>query len=98
MTLERMIQYLQRERRGSIYITEQGCNFINRFQEMITQERLVIRDENKIVLPGIELQLINESAINAMSTKIGDEYCIFVYKGIIEEQKEYLRRYDWNFF
>jgi len=25
-------------------------------------------------------------------------YCIFVYKGIIEEQKEYLRRYDWNFF
>lgn len=65
---------------------------------MITRERVVIRDEKKIIPPGMELQLINETSINAISTKIDDKYCIFVYKGIIEEQKEYLRRYDWNFF
>lgn len=86
------------KRKCSIYITEQGCDFVNHFQEMITCERVVIRDEKKIIPPGMELQLINETSINAISTKIDDKYCIFVYKGIIEEQKEYLRRYDWNFF
>lgn len=65
---------------------------------MITRERVVIRDEKKIIPPGMEMQLINESSINAISTKIDDEYCIFIYKGILEEQKEYLRHYDWNFF
>lgn len=69
------------KRKGSIYITEQGCDFVNHFQEMITRERVVIRGEKKIIPPGMELQLINESSINAISTKIDDEYCIFVYKG-----------------
>lgn len=98
VSIERMMQYLQEERKGSIYVTKQGCDFVNHFQEMITRERVVIRDEKKIIPPGMELQLINESSINAISTKIDDEYCIFVYKGIVEEQKEYLRHYDWNFF
>ena len=98
VSIERMMQYLQKERKGSIYFTKQGCDFVNHFQEMITRERVVIRDEKKIIPPGMELQLINESSINAISTKIDEEYCIFVYKGIIEEQKEYLRCYEWNFF
>lgn len=98
VSIERMIQYLQKERKGSIYITVQGCDFVNHFQEMITRERIVLRDEKKIIPLGMELLLINETSINALSAKIDDEYCIFVHKGIIEEQKEYLRRYDWNFF
>lgn len=76
VSIERMMQYLQKERKGSIYITEQGCDFVNHFQEMITRERVVIRDEKKIIPPGMELQLINESSINAISTKIDDESVI----------------------
>lgn len=47
VSIERMMQYLQKERKGSLYITEQGCDFVNHFQEMITRERVVIRDEKK---------------------------------------------------
>lgn len=98
ISIERMMQYLQEERKGSIYITEQGCSFINQFQEMITRERIVIRDEKKIIPPGTDLQFIKNSSPNAFSTKIDNEYCIFVHKGVIEEQKEYLRCYNWDLF
>ena len=38
LSIERMMQYLQEERKGSIYVTKQGCDFVNHFQEMITRE------------------------------------------------------------
>ncbi len=85
LSIERMMQYLQEKGKGSIYITEQGCDFVNHFQEMITRERVVIRDEKRIIPPGMDLQLINELSINAISTKIDGEYFIFIHKGIIEE-------------
>lgn len=52
LSIERMMQYLQKERNSSIYVTKQGCNFINHFQEMITRERVVIRDEKKLFPRG----------------------------------------------
>lgn len=43
------------------------------------------------------MQLVDDVKLNAFTTKIEDEYWIFVNRGIIEEQKLYLETLDWNF-
>ena len=43
------------------------------------------------------MQLVDDVKLNAFTTKIEDEYWIFVNRGIIEEQKLYLETFDWNF-
>ena len=95
--MKKIMKYLEDEFHKKLYITENGCNLINRVQEMITRERIVIKNERNIMVPGCQLQLVDDETINAFSTKIDGEYCIFVNKGIIEEQKNYLERLDWSF-
>lgn len=78
-------------------MTQKGCKLINRAQEMITRERDIIRSERNILIPCCHLQLMDGQTIEALVTIINDEYCIFVNKGIIEEQKTYLESLDWRF-
>lgn len=94
--MENIIRYLESENK-KIYVTKKGCELINRAQEMIARERAVIREERNISVPGCRLQLVDSEAIKASVTIIDDEYCIFVNKGIIEEQKSYLEDLDWGF-
>jgi len=95
--LEEIIKYLEDEFHKEIYITVDGCNLINHLQEMITRERIVINEERSIFVPGCQLYFVKDESINAFTSKIGQEYCIFVNKGIIEEQKSYLEGLDWSF-
>ena len=56
---------------------------------MIARERIVVQEERNILIPGCGLQLVDDVKLNAFTTKIEDEYWIFVNRGIIEEQKLY---------
>lgn len=94
--MENIIRYLEGENK-KIYVTKKGCELINRAQEMIARERAVIREERNISVPGCQLQLVDGETIKALVTIIDDEYCIFVNKGIIEEQKSYLEDLNWGF-
>ena len=64
---------------------------------MIARERIVVQEERNILIPDCGLQLVDDVKLNAFTTKIEDEYWIFVNRGIIEEQKLYLETFDWNF-
>ena len=79
------------------YISDKGCTLINHAQEMIDRERIVVQEERNILIPGCGLQLVDDVKLNAFTTKIEDEYWIFVNTGTIEEQKLYLETFDWNF-
>lgn len=94
--MENIIRYLEGENK-KIYVTKKGCELINRAQEMIVRERAVIREERNISVPGCQLQLVDGETIKASVTIINDEYCIFVNKGLIEEQKSYLEDLNWSF-
>ena len=94
--MQNIIKFLE-DNNKKIYVTAKGCELINHAQEMIARERVVIKDERRIIVPGCQLQLVNGEVINAFVTKIDAEYYIFVNKGIIEEQKSYLEELDWSF-
>lgn len=94
--MENIIKYLE-DNNKKIYVTKKGCKLINSAQEMITREQIIIRNERNILIPGCQLQLVDDETIKASVTIINDEYCIFVNKGIIEEQKSYLEELDWSF-
>lgn len=94
--MENIIRYLEGENK-KIYVTKKSCELINRAQEMIARERAVIIEERNISAPGCQLQLVDGETIKALVTIIDDEYCIFVNKGIIEEQKSYLEDLNWGF-
>lgn len=94
--MENIIQYAKNILHKEIFITEVGCDLINQAQEMITRERIVIRDERKIVIPACQLWLIKDDKINALVTQIDEEYCIFVNSGLIEEQKTFLENQEWK--
>lgn len=94
--MQNIIKFLE-DNNKKIYVTAKGCELINHAQEMIARERVVIKDERRIIVPGCQLQLVNGEIINAFVTKIDAEYCIFVNKSIIEEQKSYLEELDWGF-
>lgn len=95
--MESIIRYLDMQGHKKLYFTETGCDMINCVQEMITRERIVIRDEKKIIVPGCELYLTDSETINGFTTKIEDSYCIFINKGVLEEQKTYLEHFKWDF-
>ena len=95
--MEKIIQYLKDVYNQELYFSEYGCKLIHSVQEMITRERIVIRNEKKISIPGCLLFLTNQNSIDAFSTKIDEKYCVFIYKGVIEDQKLYLEQYNWSF-
>lgn len=95
--MEKIIKYLKDVYNQELYFSEYGCKLIHSVQEMITRERIVIRNEKKISIPGCLLFLTNQNSIDAFSTKIDEKYCVFIYKGVIEDQKLYLEQYNWSF-
>lgn len=95
--MDKIIKFLEDVFNKKIYISDKGCTLINHAQEMIARERIVVQEERNIFIPGCGLQLVDDVKLNAFTTKIEDEYWIFVNRGIIEEQKLYLETFDWNF-
>ena len=95
--MDKIIKFLEDVFNKKIYISDKGCTLINHAQEMIARERIVVQEERNILIPGCGLQLVDDVKLNAFTTKIEDEYWIFVNRGIIEEQKLYLETFDWNF-
>lgn len=95
--MDKIIKFLEDVFNKKIYISDKGCTLINHAQEMIDRERIVVQEERNILIPGCGLQLVDDVKQNAFTTKIEDEYWIFVNRGIIEEQKLYLETFDWNF-
>lgn len=95
--MDKIIKFLEDVFNKKIYISDKGCTLINHAQEMIARERIVVQEERNILIPGCGLQLVDDVKLNAFTTKIEDEYWIFVNRGIIEEQKLYLETLDWNF-
>lgn len=95
--MDKIIKFLEDVFNKKIYISDKGCTLINHAREMIARERIVVQEERNILIPGCGLQLVDDVKLNAFTTKIEDEYWIFVNRGIIEEQKLYLETFDWNF-
>lgn len=95
--MDKIIKFLEDVFNKKIYISDKGCTLINHAQEMIARKRIVAQEERNILIPGCGLQLVDDVKLNAFTTKIEDEYWIFVNRGIIEEQKLYLETLDWNF-
>ena len=95
--MERDLHQLEKDLKIKFYITEDGCNLINNVQSRITRERIVIRDEKEILIPGCNIYVVKNEAIDAFVTKLDDEYYILVNSGVIEEQRKYLEKLDWSF-
>lgn len=95
--MERDLHQLEKDLKIKFYITEEGCNLINNAQSRITRERIVIRDEKEILIPGCNIYIVKNQAIDACVTKLDDEYYIFVNSGVIEEQRKYLEKLNWSF-
>ncbi len=94
---EKVKEYLQMMEKKMPYFSEKGCSLINSVEEMITRERLVIREEAHMIIPGVIILLLNDTHINGFSTKIDEKYYIFINKGVLEEHKEYLQSLNWDF-
>lgn len=84
-------------KRKIYYRTEKGYNLVNQAQEMITRERCVVLDEKQILIPGCEIWFTDGEVIDAFVTKENETYYMFINKAIIEEQKEYLEKLNWEF-
>ena len=84
-------------KRKIYYRTEKGYNLVNQAQEMITRERCVVLDEKQILIPGCEIWFTDGEVIDAFATKENETYYMFINKAIIEEQKEYLEKLNWEF-
>lgn len=95
--MERDLHQLEKDLKIKFHITEEGCNLINNAQSRITRERIVIRDEKEILIPGCNIYIVKNQAIDACVTKLDDEYYIFVNSGVIEEQRKYLEKLNWSF-
>lgn len=95
--MENVIKYLEDNHHKKLYFTETGCNLMNLAQEMLTIERVIIREEKKIIIPGMQLYTVNDENVDAFTTKIDGVYYIFVNKGVIETQKTYLESLHWSF-
>lgn len=95
--MDDIISYLAENGHDELYFTEVGIDLINQVQEMITRERNVIKEEKGIIVPGCQLYLINNKTINGFTDIVGNEYCILIHKGVIEEQKQYLTNLQWDF-
>lgn len=90
MELHEMEEWLNRQYSKKLYLTSEGCDLMNLAQELLTDERVVIRDEKGIVIPGIELYTVKGDTINAFSTKVEGKYYVFVNYGTIEKFRQYL--------
>ncbi|MFV0363376.1 MAG: hypothetical protein ACK5LL_09870 [Suipraeoptans sp.] len=95
--MKKIEKYLKSTFHKELYFTENGCKLMSQIQEMITAERIIIKKEINMLIPKCRLQLLNDESINAFTTIIEDAYCIFLNKGIIEEQKLYLQKSEWSF-
>ena len=95
--MEKDLKQLEDELNVKLYITEEGCELLNNVQLKITRERVVIRDEKEILIPGCNIYFVKNKTIDAFVTKLDDEYYIFVNSGVIEEQKKYLEKLNWSF-
>lgn len=84
-------------KRKIYYRTEKGYNLVNQAQEMITRERCVVLDEKQILILGCEIWFTDGEVIDAFVTKENETYYMFINKAIIEEQKEYLEKLNWEF-
>ena len=88
--MEKNSHQLEEDLKIKFYLTEEGCNLINNVQDRIARERIVISDEKEILIPGCNIYIVKNQAIDAFAIKLDDEYYIFVNSGVIEEQKKYL--------
>ena len=95
--MEKNSHQLEEDLKIKFYLTEEGCNLINNVQDRIARERIVISDEKEILIPGCNIYIVKNQAIDAFAIKLDDEYYIFVNSGVIEEQKKYLEKLDWSF-
>lgn len=95
--MEKDLRQIENELKVKLYITTEGCELLNNVQFRIARERKVILDEKEILVPGCNIYIVKNQAIDAFVRKLDDEYYIFVNSGVIEEQKEYLKKLDWSF-
>lgn len=95
--MEKILKYLRNSIHKQEYFSEKGCALISSIQKLIVRERIIIREDKHITIPGCQIWMINDETINAFSTKIDDEYWVFINKGVVEDQKIYLESLDWGF-
>ena len=55
MELFEVEKWLERIYFKKLYLTSDGCDLVNLAQELITDERVIIREEKGITVPGINL-------------------------------------------
>ena len=98
MGINEIEEWLRRTDNGSLWISEEACKLINLAQELIANERTIVKNEIRIVIPGIELWTKTGDTVNALSTKINDTYCVFVNKSVLENLREYYRTLNYDTF
>ena len=92
-----MEQWLRENGKKDINFTEESSNLIDLAQGMLSRERKVILEETGELIPQVLILNINDNDVNALSTKIDNENCIFVNKGVISSQRTYLYELDYSF-
>mgnify|MGYP004458949737 CR=1 FL=1 len=88
---------IEKELNVRLFLTERNCQLLNTAQNMLTRERIAIRDEKKILIPGCNMLIVKNEAIDACVRIMDDEYYILINSGIVEQQREYLEKLDWSF-
>lgn len=91
------LKEIEKELNVTIYVTKEGCELLNDVQYRIARERKVILDEKEILVPGCNIYFVKNDLIDAIATKIEDEYYICINHGVVEAQKNYLEKLDWSF-
>lgn len=91
------LKEIEKELNVTIYVTKEGCELLNDVQYRIARERKVILDEKEILVPGCNIYFVKNDLIDAIATKIEDEYYICINHGVVQAQKNYLEKLDWSF-
>ena len=97
MNLQQVNSWLRKNETTELIITEEYCTYCNFIQELLSRERIIIREDKGIMIPNVSIHIVKGNEIRGISTKIEEKYHIFIYEGIFVAYKEYLTNLNYEF-
>ena len=80
----------------TFYFSEETCDLITQFYDLIARERIVIYQEKQFIIPRAEIICIKDEIINGFVQKCLDGYCILINTGVLLEHRYFLEQLNWD--
>ena len=91
-----IIDFLKQKQGKTLDYSKTTIDLINQLYSYIGYLRCDTQKQRQLLLPPVEIWVVEDKDINALVTKIKEEYCILVNNGIINEHEQYLNGFNWK--